>query len=146
VKLRHAAAAIADIAALIATPGVATAAPVRVQSAVQYRITVFTGTPEGAGTDANVKIKIHGWQATSGWLTLDNEDDNHEEDKIDQYYFWLEDLGAMRYVEISFDHSGRSADWYLEGVNVTSADTYGTFPHYKWLTKATTLRIDNAAE
>jgi hypothetical protein len=50
-----------------------------------YRITVVTGTPEGAGTDADVYITLYGSNGNSGERELDNGDDNFENGNTDVF-------------------------------------------------------------
>jgi len=83
-----------------------------------YQVVVKTGTVDGAGTDANVYIRING---TTGYIEkeIDNEEDNREKGSEDTFIFQGKDyIGALRSVSIKRDNYGSSPDWYLETISV----------------------------
>jgi hypothetical protein len=148
VKLRFAVAALAATGALVlATPGAALAASgssASTQALASYKVYVHTSNLDGAGTDATVQVKIYGANGTTGWLNLDNSEDNFERNDTDMFSFILSDIGAIKKVDVSYDHRGDSPDWSLDYVSVFGGGDYGFFPYYNWLTTAKTITINAA--
>jgi hypothetical protein len=145
VKLRFAMAALAATTALVmGAPAAAIAAPASTQAAASYKVYVHTSNLEDAGTDATVQVKIHGANGSTGWLNLDNSEDNFERNDYDVFSFTLPDVGAIKSIDLSFNHGGDSAGWSLDYVSVSGGGDYGFFPYYNWLLTAKTIHIDAA--
>jgi len=144
VKLRTA------FAALIATVGlvVASAAPAQADppgGIKTYQINVKTGDLDGAGTDSWVQIRMHGALGSTGWIVLDDEDDNHERGRLDRYRVTHADLGELRSIDVWCDHSGRNADWYLDWILISKGSTDGNlFSHGGWFTRNQVVGVENS--
>jgi PLAT/LH2 domain len=117
-----------------ASAGTASAGTARTAAVSQYLITVHTGSPDGAGTDGDVWAWLRGTQGDSGWLYLDNSDDNFENSKTDYFTFTLNDVGTLTNLYIYFRPGGSRPDWYLETVTITGPGVVRLFPANRWLT------------
>jgi hypothetical protein len=62
----------------------------------------------------------------TGWLDLDNSDDNFERGHTDCFFFVLSDLGTVNQLGLNFD-GDRS--WHLRGITVNGR----WFPYYNWV-------------
>ncbi|SOE16238.1 PLAT/LH2 domain-containing protein [Streptomyces sp. 2323.1] len=98
----------------------------------QYRIAVYTGKKDGAGTDANVYITINGTRGSVGPIRLDNSGNNFERGKTDRFTLGLRDVGRITSIKISHDNSGKKPGWYLNKVTI---DVNAKFSCYRWLAK-----------
>jgi PLAT/LH2 domain len=126
---------------LLGLVGTASASPApagaaRTAAVAQYLITVHTGTPDGAGTDGDVWAWLRGTNGDSGWLYLDNSDDNFENNKTDYFSFTLNDVGPLTNLYIYFRPLGNRPDWYLDTVTITGPGYVRVFPANRWLTTA----------
>ena len=99
------------------------------EAATQYQIVVYTGNVPYAGTDGDVWLWVDGTRARSGWLYLDNPEDNFEQNKTDYFYFTLADLGPLTAAWIYFTPLGGNSAWFLSTVTVNGR----TFSYYRWL-------------
>jgi len=86
------------------------------RTAHKYRIEVHTGSKWGAGTDANVWIRLFGDAGVSEQFYLDNEENNFERNKIDTFYIECPNMGSMDRIRIGQDDTGPGAAWYLDKV------------------------------
>jgi PLAT/LH2 domain len=102
-----------------------------------YRVTVVTGTPAGAGTDANVYATLFGSLGNSGERLLDNAADNFENGTTDVFSIEMRDIGAVNTVRIRHDNGGLRPGWFLDRVTVHREDTdeEWTFPCNRWLAR-----------
>jgi hypothetical protein len=103
-----------------------------------YKITVFTGDVDNAGTDANVFITLFGQLTNSHEFLLDNSQDNFERGKADVFQLSLgAELGPIYKVRIRHDDSGDKAGWYLDKIIVHNETTGkdAIFPCYNWLAR-----------
>ena len=113
--------------------GTAAKAPARAASVqFQYQIAVHTGTVPGAGTDGDVWLWLRGTYGDSGWLYLDNSDDNFENNDTDYFNYTLADLGTITDAFVYFRPGGFGPDWYLDTVSVSGAGATVTFPANRW--------------
>jgi hypothetical protein len=110
------------------TSGFQAAADVE-EAAVQYQVVVYTGNVPYAGTDGDVWLWVDGTRGRSGWLYVDNAEDNFEQNKTDYFYFTLADLGALTSAWIYFRPLGSNSAWFLSTVTVNGR----TFSYYQWL-------------
>jgi len=99
------------------------------EAAVQYQVVVYTGNVPYAGTDGDIWLWVDGTWGRSGWLYLDNPEDNFEQNKTDYFYFTLADLGAVTSAWIYFRPVGFNSAWFLSTVTVNGR----TFSYYNWL-------------
>jgi hypothetical protein len=81
-----------------------------------YRVTVLTGDKNGAGTDANIYIKLIADNDVTDWYILDNDADNFERGRPDVFEFNLPNLGELRKIELRNDSSGSQPGWFLDRV------------------------------
>jgi PLAT/LH2 domain len=128
----------AVVIAIVLGTSTAQAAP------ASYLIDARTCDIAGAGTDANVQLKLSGSLAESSWLVLDNPGDDRERGQTDHYSFVLSDVGSISSVRLAYDHTGSRPDWCLEEVIVFGP--HGTTVHafHNWLTTATEFNISAA--
>lgn len=100
-----------------------------------YSVKVYTGTADGAGTNANVYITLHGATASSPECELDNGDNNFEAGDVDTFSLSLGDLGELSTVRIRHDNSGTKPGWYLNNIEINDSSTGKdvNFPCYRWL-------------
>ncbi|MFI5520543.1 PLAT/LH2 domain-containing protein [Streptomyces platensis] len=97
----------------------------------QYRVAVYTGKREDAGTDANVYLTIYGTRGSVGHK-LDNSEDNFERGKTDRFTLGLRDVGRVTSITISHNNKGDKPGWYLKKVTIGGN---ANFPAYRWLAK-----------
>jgi hypothetical protein len=109
------------------------------EASTQYQVVVYTGDVQGAGTDGDVWLWVDGTFGRSGWLYLDNSEDNFERNKTDYFYFTLANLGTLSAAWIYFRPAGGWPDWLLNTVTVNGT----TFSWYKWLTREGMIRLQN---
>ncbi len=134
----------APAAAAEAAPQATRPAAVNPASAVDYTVKVKTGDVESAGTDGYVWANLRGTGGTSGWLRLDNSRDNFERGQLDTFSFTLSDLGRITSIDISFEKSGDSSDWYLDKVTVVDDSESRVFPYYGWIAGVSRIHIPAA--
>ena len=111
-----------------------------VQSA-QYLIYVKTGDRKHAGTDANVKMRLHDTNGiNTDDLVLDNFFRNDfESGRLDVFPIKKLDMkefsGRIGKVEFWRDNSGLGADWYVDKIIVENRKTNEiyTFPVFRWI-------------
>lgn len=101
----------------------------------QYRITIYTGNADYAGTNANVFITIYGDVTNSGEKHLDNDDDNFEQGKTDIFTLELPQLGNLTSVRIRHDDTGFASGWFLDKIIVRNEESgkEWLFPCNNWL-------------
>ncbi len=131
-------------AAQTSGPQTARATAVQPASAVTYTIRTYTGDVENAGTDSTIEVKLRGTKGTSGWLNLDNSEDNFERGDLDIFNMTLSDLGAIKSVDVKFTVGGKKSGWYLDKVTVAGNGTARTFPHYNWFILNSTVSLPAA--
>lgn len=107
----------------------------------QFIIYVKTGDKKNAGTDANVKIKLHDKNGNNtDDLTLDNFFRNDfESGQLDVFpvkSLKTKDFGGhVSRVEFWRDNSGLGADWYVDKIVVENRKTNEIFifPVFRWI-------------
>ena len=99
-----------------------------------YELTVQTGDIFGAGTDANVFVKMIGDVGTSPEFTLPTEKQDMEKGMVNKYRVAADDVGPIRKLIIGHDGAGVGPAWYLEKVSIK--DESGEIYNFKcqdWL-------------
>ncbi|CAM2710921.1 unnamed protein product [Rotaria socialis] len=110
----------------------------RHRESIKYKVTVYTGDVDNAGTDANVSIIIYGTLGDTGPRPLKQKGRNlFERGQIDDFSIETLDLGALNKLHIEHDNANFFAEWFLEKVEVTNTETGETisFPCKRWLSK-----------
>lgn len=85
---------------------------------ITYIIKTITSNIKGAGTSANVKIKLIGVQNSSNFMTLESANTNFQKGTTDEFFFYCKDLGDLAKIIISHDDSGWSPSWHLDCINI----------------------------
>ncbi|XP_071954737.1 lipoxygenase homology domain-containing protein 1-like [Antedon mediterranea] len=107
-------------------------------STTSYHVSVKTGDERGAGTDANVHIKLFGKDGDTGLLPLkqaENTKNKFERGRTDKFTLEAVDIGKIEYMKIGHDGSGPGAGWYLDSVEVdipSRGEAY-SFACHRWL-------------
>ncbi len=103
----------------------------------KYRITLFTGDVNDAGTDAEVFITLNGSHGHTGEIILDNPGiDDRERGSIDTHHIEVfEDIGDLSSVRIRHDNSGNKPGWFLDKITVTNESKGSTWECWcnQWL-------------
>jgi hypothetical protein len=140
------------LAALLATVGLVVAVPPPALAGGlpggnrTYAINVKTGDLDGAGTNAWVQIRMHGSLGSTDWIVLDDDHDNHESGRLDRYQVKHQDIGTLQSIDVWCDHSGRSADWYLDWILISKSSTDGNlFSYGGWFTKNQIVNVENSS-
>uniref|UniRef100_A0A8C8DR79 Lipoxygenase homology PLAT domains 1a n=1 Tax=Oryzias sinensis TaxID=183150 RepID=A0A8C8DR79_9TELE len=105
-----------------------------------YNVSVMTGDTHGAGTDANVFLTIYGDLGDTGERKLSKSETNSnkfERGSVDKFTIEAVDLGQVFKIKIRHDNSMMSADWFLDQVEVSDADTEEVYLFLceRWLSK-----------
>jgi hypothetical protein len=99
-----------------------------------YQVTIKTGCMNGAGTDADVYIKLIGKKGETQWVYLDKPNYNDFERCLVTSYGVSGDVGEIYDVRLRVNFDGKHGDrpnWFCEWVKA-----YGKlFPINKWYTK-----------
>ncbi len=86
---------------------------------MEYSATVYTGSVDNAGTDADVYMTMYGKNGNSGTKLLDKRGkDDFEKGSQDSYKLKSVDLGPLQKVKVWHDGSGLASDWFLDKVSV----------------------------
>ncbi|MEW5311146.1 MAG: hypothetical protein WDW38_002885 [Sanguina aurantia] len=104
-----------------------------------YKVLIRTSDRNGAGTDANVYVNIHGSHTSSGNIVLRNTNTNNfERRQADMFEITTRDLGNLVELVVGHDNAGAGANWHLEQVEIT--DTHSNrawfFESNAWFDKA----------
>jgi hypothetical protein len=105
---------------------------------VTYQFTVYTSNIPFAGTDGDVWVWVDGTGGRSGWLFLDNFEDNFETNKTDYFYFTLPDLGWLSAAWVYFRPLGANANWHLATVTANGR----TFTYNHWIVAQGMYRLN----
>jgi len=106
-----------------------------------WRVTVYTGDRNNAGTDARIYISVVGPKGESSEVRLDNDDDNFERNKVDRFVVAMKDVGKPEKLTVRHSNTGNKPGWFLNKIKLydeTTGDVY-TFPCYNWLDESTVL-------
>eukprot|EP00736_Rhodelphis_marinus_P000918 Rmarinus@m.27357 len=85
-----------------------------------YHIRITTSEQKGAGTSANVSVKLYGDLSPEGtdWIYLETSPDNFRRGRLDEFYVEGRNVGQVDGVLLRHDNSGGAADWLVEKVIV----------------------------
>ncbi|SIN96128.1 PLAT/LH2 domain-containing protein [Fibrobacter sp. UWB11] len=103
-----------------------------------YKVFIYTGEADNAGTDAKVHLNIVG-NKNSYYLSDvndPNDSDDFEAGDINQLIIASEkDLGDLKQITIGHNNKG---GWYLDGVKIINMKTNQewNFPVYRWLSES----------
>ncbi|SHG97806.1 PLAT/LH2 domain-containing protein [Fibrobacter sp. UWH9] len=115
-----------------------TLTPSSVSQLTYYKITIYTGEANDAGTDARVYMNIFGSKgSTLNLLNLDdpNDKDDFEAGNVNTIEVSApDDLGDIQKIVIGHDNANKGAGWYLDGVRIQNLRTkkQWVFPAYRW--------------
>jgi hypothetical protein len=90
----------------------------------KYQITVHTADRDGAGTDANVYIRLFGTTGHTPEYRLDDPDRNDfEQGATDGFTLpSVADIGVLTAISLRHDNTGLYASWQLAWVRVHALD------------------------
>jgi hypothetical protein len=107
---------------------------------ILYRISVTTGTCQGAGTDADVTMTIVG---TNGRFKTPLMDkwfyDDFEKGQCDRYGVWERPIGDVCVIKLHVDERGFYPDWFVDKVEVEvdhkklNPGKLFSFPIFEWV-------------
>ncbi|KAH9519113.1 Lipoxygenase y domain-containing protein 1 [Bulinus truncatus] len=124
-----------------------TASGVQMLSTTTYHVSVKTGDERGAGTDANVNLKIFGTNGDTGSLQLrqsENSTNKFERGKTDLFKLEATDIGKIKKIKIGHDNKKLGSDWYLEevSIDIPSKGEHYNFPCRRWLNEKDGLEVE----
>nr|XP_055024965.1 lipoxygenase homology domain-containing protein 1 isoform X1 [Misgurnus anguillicaudatus] len=109
-------------------------------SVIKYRVTVYTGTISGSGTDASVFLCLIGDIGDTGDRTLVNCKNNvnkFEKGNADEFIIEAVSIGRVRRVRIGHNGRGGGCGWFLDKVSIREegqAESQAVeFPCNRWL-------------
>ena len=103
---------------------------------MKYKIIFKTGLQSGAGTDADVSIKLYGSELVSNEITLMSKFSQFEIGDEDTFYFESEKLGKINAIEVWHNNKNLGSNWFLDNIRIeTNSNDSWYFPIYKWLKK-----------
>ena len=90
-------------------------------AATDWIINTKTGNGDGAGTDANVYVQLHGTEGRrTGFIELENQShDDFERGSVDTFAITTADLGDLTWICLRVDDAGLFPDWTVEYVLAT---------------------------
>ncbi|XP_066499349.1 lipoxygenase homology domain-containing protein 1 [Hoplias malabaricus] len=107
---------------------------------IKYRVTVYTGTVSGSGTDASVFLCLIGDLGDTGDRALINCKNNvnkFEKGNADEFIIEAVSIGQVRRVRIGHDGRGGGCGWFLDKVLVREEGQTESqaveFPCNRWL-------------
>ncbi|MCX7817401.1 MAG: PLAT/LH2 domain-containing protein [Syntrophales bacterium] len=109
------------------------------QSMHVYEITFVTGDVEGAGTDANVYITLHGDLGISPEIKAPSGNiDLFERNSWNKIYFSLDrNYGSIHTIRLRHDNTGKKPGWYVTLIRVRNLEQGGedVFLIDRWLAR-----------
>jgi hypothetical protein len=96
--------------------------------AKDYWVVTRTGENNGAGSDADVEIKLIGTKGETGFVVLDNPGDDREKGDADIYVLNLNDIGDVQKAVIRAREESAKPDgpqWFLDRVTVRNVSDLG---------------------
>ncbi len=91
---------------------------------MKYKITFYTGTKSGAGTDANISIKISGEKYSTEKIDLSKffGKSDFEKGSVSHCTIDLPDLGMVKSFSVYQNGKGFGSDWFLSHITVENID------------------------
>jgi hypothetical protein len=109
--------------------------------AVEYTLTVRTGSRLGAGTNSEIFVVLVGTKGESEQHKLDKRfHDDFEAGAEDVYTVTTQDLGELLLLRFT-NTSGVTGDWLLDSVQVTSHGKRWYFPYFRWILTHSTAEV-----
>jgi len=107
----------------------------------EWRVTVYTGKCNDAGTDADISIYMVGPKGETAEANLDNDADNFEINSLDEFTITLKDVGTPERLVVRNSNSGNKPGWFLNKIRMNDLETGNvyTFPCDNWLSVDTHL-------
>jgi len=105
-----------------------------------WKVTVYTGDRDNAGTDAvPIFINVFGKKGSTGEVGLDSIEDNFERNKVDRFEVSVKDVGQPHRLTVRTSNTGTSPNWFLNKIKLFDASTgeMYKFPCYDWLSEDT---------
>jgi hypothetical protein len=104
------------------------------KAADAYVVMLATGDQTGAGTDANVQLKLHG-DTESEWIELNSRlgGNAFERNSRDVVTLQIPSVGTLKSITVKRDDLYAAADWYLSSVEVARAGAITVFPVDRWI-------------
>eukprot|EP01048_Picozoa_sp_COSAG05_P003976 COSAG05_NODE_197_length_14521_cov_113.902995_1_plen_1885_part_00 len=101
---------------------------------VTWTVIVKTADEKGAGTDANVKIKLFGERGNSDDIILESGANDFEKAETNVFKVQTKDIGALQKIRIGHDGQGFGSGWMMESAEVIDDGTGVAckFPCYRW--------------
>ncbi|EFJ21845.1 hypothetical protein SELMODRAFT_443445 [Selaginella moellendorffii] len=84
-----------------------------------YMVEVFTGDREGAGTDADVFLRLANSADQSLNFQLQRPGNNFERNAVDRFVATNACIGRICKVEVTQNGKYPSSSWYVKGLNVS---------------------------
>ncbi|ESO97796.1 hypothetical protein LOTGIDRAFT_208950 [Lottia gigantea] len=117
-----------------------TASGSQMLSTTSYHVQVKTGDVRGAGTDANVSLKIFGTNGDTGSIQLRQSDsaaNKFERNRTDTFKLEATDIGKIKRIKIGHDGTKPGAGWFLDNIiiDVPSKGKHYEFACHRWLAK-----------
>eukprot|EP00048_Salpingoeca_helianthica_P011487 m.165366 g.165366 ORF g.165366 m.165366 type:complete len:558 (+) comp15231_c6_seq5:1553-3226(+) len=108
---------------------------------VKYELSVRTSDVSGAGTDANVFVRLTGENGDTGDVALAESSTNKnkfERNQTDVFTIECLDLGRLQRLAVWHDNKGLGAAWHLDEIVVHNGSTghRTVFPCKLWLSKS----------
>jgi hypothetical protein len=75
---------------------------------VTYKVTMYTGSEKGSGTDADVAVTLCGERGDSGPHKLLGTDDLFERGQVDDFSIESSDVGDLKKLRVDFMAAGTS--------------------------------------
>ncbi|XP_041435163.1 lipoxygenase homology domain-containing protein 1-like [Xenopus laevis] len=104
-----------------------------------YEVVTVTGDIRGAGTDANVFVKLFGEFGITPKIHLTSKSTTaFERSKTDVFRVKTNNVGPLKKIRIEHDNTGLNAGWYLDRVIITDMNRPHLrvyFPCNNWLSK-----------
>lgn len=115
---------------------------------VNYRIDVKTGDTWGAGTNANVGIRLHGLGKQTEEFKLDRAwRDDFRRGSTDDFCVMSEiSIPEVTMIKFWRDSAGYFSSWYVDYIEVTNlvTDITSMFPVMSWITAGELYSVDHA--
>jgi hypothetical protein len=123
------------LGSVLAPPSGPTPAPI--PAPVDYTVSFHTGDIQGAGTDSNITVTMHGTKGTIGpyvvnpWIT-GNAFERNQTDTL--FFQQFPDIGKVTSVTVTSDDTYPGSDWYLDWIKVqATSQPLGYYGYHNWI-------------